>query len=107
MEVRKRFLKELGFLPKDNTSGIYEKIYAKGGCSIRVDFNKKIIDYGELINCESKTTQNFSKEENWVVLECVNRLLEKGYKPQDIILEKVYPSGHGHTGRLVKSLITN
>ena len=100
MEVRKRFLKELGFLPKDNTSGIYEKIYAKGGCSIRVDFNKKIIDYGELINCESKTTQNFSKEENWVVLECVNRLLEKGYKPQDIILEKVYPSGHGHTGRL-------
>ncbi len=100
MEVRKRFLKELGFLPKDNTSGIYEKIYAKGGCSIQVDFNKKIIDYGELINCESKTTQNFSKEENWVVLECVNRLLEKGYKPQDIILEKVYPSGHGHTGRL-------
>lgn len=100
MEVRKRFLRELGFLPKDNTSGIYEKIYAKGGCSIRVDFNKKIIDYGELINCESKTTQNFSKEENWVVLECVNRLLEKGYKPQDIILEKVYPSGHGHTGRL-------
>ena len=64
LENKKELVKKLGFLPKENTCGIYEKIYAKGGCSIRVDFNKKIIDYGELINCESKTTQNFSKEEN-------------------------------------------
>jgi type I restriction enzyme M protein len=35
-----------------------------------------------------------------VVLECVDRLLEKGYHPEDITLEKVYPSGHGHSGRL-------
>ncbi len=36
----------------------------------------------------------------WVVLECVNRLLEKGYKPENITLEKTYPSEHGHSGRL-------
>jgi type I restriction enzyme M protein len=33
-------------------------------------------------------------------LECVNRLLEKGYKPENITLEKVYPAGHGFSGRL-------
>ena len=33
-------------------------------------------------------------------MECVNRLLEKGYKPENITLEKVYPAGHGTSGRL-------
>jgi type I restriction enzyme M protein len=33
-------------------------------------------------------------------LECVDRLLEKGYRPKNIILEKTFPSGHGHSGRL-------
>ncbi|MCL1948029.1 MAG: restriction endonuclease subunit S, partial [Chitinivibrionia bacterium] len=31
---------------------------------------------------------------------CVNRLLEKGYRPENIVLEKTYPSGHGTSGRL-------
>jgi type I restriction enzyme M protein len=35
-----------------------------------------------------------------VVLECVNRLLEKGYRPQNIILEKTWAAGHGTSGRL-------
>ena len=35
-----------------------------------------------------------------MVLECVDRLLIKGYKPQNIILEKTWPSGHGTSGRL-------
>jgi type I restriction enzyme M protein len=26
--------------------------------------------------------------------------LTKGYQPKDIVLEKVFPSGHGHSGRL-------
>jgi type I restriction enzyme M protein len=30
----------------------------------------------------------------------VDRLLEKGYKPEDITLEKIYPTGHGTSGRL-------
>lgn len=34
------------------------------------------------------------------MLECVNRLLEKGYKPQNIILEKTWAAGHGTSGRL-------
>ena len=68
--------------------------------------NKKI-NYGNEIVIGNATTSNFSKPENFVVLECVDRLLEKGYKPKNIELEKIYPSGHGHSGNLdilVKSI---
>ncbi len=38
------------------------------------------------------------EQENFVVLEVVNRLLEKGYLPNDIHLERRYPSGRGASG---------
>ncbi|MEK7723237.1 MAG: type I restriction enzyme HsdR N-terminal domain-containing protein, partial [Acidobacteriota bacterium] len=95
----KTFIQNLGFTPKENAIGIFQKKYADGYC-IEVDFETSKINYGELIKSESKTTQNFSQPENWVVLECVNRLLEKGYKPNNIILEKTYPLGHNNSGRL-------
>lgn len=95
----KKLLQTLGFEPKENSLGIYFKKYA-GGYLLEVDFEKKLIDYGSAIQSESKSTSNFSQEENWVVLECVNRLLEKGYKPENIILEKTWAAGHGTSGRL-------
>ncbi|WP_433765540.1 N-6 DNA methylase [Flavobacterium ginsenosidimutans] len=97
----KKLIQKLGFIPKENTSGIFQKIYDK--CSnykIEIDFDKEIINFGNKIKGESKTTQNFSQAENWVVLECVDRLLEKGYKPQSITLEKTWKTGHGTSGRL-------
>lgn len=93
-------VKILGFVPKDNTVGIYEKKYQQHNYSIEIDFSKEQICYGHLIGADCKTTQNFSQAENWVVLECVDRLLEKGYKPQNIILEKTWAAGHGTSGRL-------
>ena len=98
--VNKNFIKKLGFVPKDNTVGIYEKKYQQHNYSIEIDFSKEQICYGHLIGADCKTTQNFSQAENWVVLECVDRLLEKGYKPQNIILEKTWAAGHGTSGRL-------
>ncbi len=95
----KKLLKAISFIPKENASDIYIKKY-QDDYSIEVDFKSLIIDFGSKIKSDSKTTQNFSQPENWVVLECVNRLLEKGYKPENIILEKTYPAGHGHSGRL-------
>jgi len=95
----KKFIKALGFTPKENTSNKFSKKYIDG-YAIELDFDKNLINYGKKIKTESKTAQNFSQTENWVVLECVNRLLEKGYKPKNITLEKTYPSGHGHSGRL-------
>ncbi len=95
----KNLILKLGFFPKENTSGIFIKKYTDG-YAIEIDFEKENFNYGNKITAESKTTQNFSQAENWVVLECVDRLLEKGYNPKDIILEKTFPSGHGHSGRL-------
>ena len=97
MDIKKHII-ALGFVPKNGTNGIYHKIYVD--YAIEIDFEKQSIDYGNRIIAESKTTQNFSQPENFVVLECVDRILTKGYKPQNIILEKTWPSGHGTSGRL-------
>jgi type I restriction enzyme M protein len=91
----------LGFVPKENAAGVFAKKYPQANdYCIEVDFEKQSISYGSKIKAESKTTQNFSQPENFVVLECVNRLLEKGYKPENIVLEKTWGSGHGTSGRL-------
>lgn len=97
MDIKKH-ITTLGFVPKNGTNGIYHKIYVD--YAIEIDFDKQNINYGNSISAESKTTQNFSQPENFVVLECVDRLLTKGYKPQNLVLEKTWPSGHGTSGRL-------
>lgn len=94
----KNFIQTLGFAPKENTSGIFHKKY--NGYAIEIDFENSIFNFGNKIKGESKTTQNFSQAENWVVLECIDRLLEKGYPPQNIVLEKTWRTGHGTSGRL-------
>lgn len=97
----KELLKAMNFLPKNGVNNIYTKDYPfHNNYCIEVDFNNQKICYGNKITVGNTTTSNFSKPENFVVLECVNRLLEKGYKPQNIELEKIYPSGHGHSGNL-------
>lgn len=95
----KKFSQFLGFLPKENTSGIFVKKYIDG-YTIEIDFEKETFFFGGKIKIGDKYSQNITKPEDWVVLECVNRLLEKGYKPENILLEKVYPAGHGFSGRL-------
>ncbi|MDR2887645.1 MAG: type I restriction enzyme HsdR N-terminal domain-containing protein [Bacteroidales bacterium] len=96
----KKWVTALGFSAKDGSEGVFIKKYPNSRYALEVDFVKESIGYGDLITCDSKTTQNFSQSESFVVLECVDRLLTKGYKPQNIVLEKVYPSGHGTSGRL-------
>ena len=99
-EDYKLLLKVLGFSPKDGAVEVYRKEYKQYSYTIEIDFSKEKICYGNLIGADCRTTQNFSQAENWVVLECVDRLLEKGYKPQNIILEKTWAAGHGTSGRL-------
>ena len=94
----KKLIQALGFKPKEKTSGIFQKKYGK--YAIEINFKKEQFNFGNKIKAESKTTQNFAQTENWVVLECVNRLLEKGYQPQNITLEKTWKTGHGTSGRL-------
>lgn len=97
----KELLNFLNYTPKNDTNNIYIKKYtAHNNYEIQIDFNNKKINYGNEIVIGNATTSNFYKPENFVVLECVDRLLEKGYKPKNIELEKIYPSGHGHSGNL-------
>lgn len=74
----KNLLTALGFSPKENTQDICSKKYPLcGGYELLVDYRNERIEYGTKIQCDSKTTQNFAQSENWVVLECVDRLLMK------------------------------
>ena len=38
---KKAFVSKLGFVPKDNTVGIYEKKYQQHDYSIEIDFSKR------------------------------------------------------------------
>ncbi|MCX9024711.1 MAG: restriction endonuclease subunit S [Candidatus Methanoperedens sp.] len=97
----KILLNALGFLLEDNSKGIYYKKYeSHSNYIIKLNFDKDEIDYGTKIILGDKTTSNFKASENFVVLECVNRLLEKGYSPESITLEKDYPLGHKNKGKL-------
>ena len=69
-------------------------------CSIRVDFGERKIVYPEKegLIVHDKTTSNFEHDENFVVLECVCRLLQKGYRPEHIELEPKWTLGHEAKG---------
>lgn len=97
------------FIPKENSINIYQKKYSNHhDYIIEIDLDKSSINFGDAIffNDSKNPIQNITKAEDLVVLECVDRLLTKGYNPKNIILEKVYPSGHGTSGRL-DILVTN
>jgi len=96
--MKKQFLQKLGFLPKENSNNVFIKKY--NNYTLEVDFEKYIFNFGWKIFVWKNKTQNITKLEDWVVFECVDRLLEKGYLPEDIILEKVYPTGHWTSWRL-------
>ncbi|MCY4254461.1 MAG: N-6 DNA methylase [Flavobacteriaceae bacterium] len=88
----------MDFKPLGNAH--FVKRYEKTKCEIRVDLNNKKIFFPEKMEVVDQTTSNFSKDENFVVLECVNRLLSKGYFPENIKLEKKWRVGHKHKGKL-------
>jgi len=68
-----------------------------GAAILEVNFTKKEITYPEAAGLviNERQTCNFDANENFVVLECVHRLLEKGYKPEHIELEPKWKLGRG------------
>ena len=98
----KALLKATGFTLQDGKVNVWTKKFQQhSNYIISVDFENKKIDFGSLIKLEGKTTSNFSQSENWVVFECVNRLLDKGYQPQNIVLEKTWATNQGLRRRTV------
>lgn len=80
----------LGYLDADD---VFEKKYPEFHTSMVVDFNKRKLIYPAEIKGRNRN-DGFGKNENFVVFECVNRLLEKGYRPENIELEKEWHLGH-------------
>lgn len=88
----KLVLHKLNFIQE--TEQIFSKKYSNDKIQIKVNFDTKKIIYPKEIIKGDETTCNFSHPENFVVLECVNRLLDKGYKAEHIQLEPRYRLGH-------------
>ena len=91
----KDLLKTLGFREEEKT---FQKSINEA--DLKVDFSKQRLIYPEdrglIVN--RRDTCNFSQPENFVVFECVHRLLDKGYKPEHLELEPTWRIGHGASG---------
>ncbi|MBV4431579.1 N-6 DNA methylase [Clostridium tyrobutyricum] len=99
-------LKAMDFKLQNGSKNIWQKSYSNhDDYIIKVDFDIKEINYetdekSKCVLVSNKTVTNFSKPENFVVLECINRLLTQGYKPNTLELEHTWSSGHGTSARL-------
>lgn len=92
---------------KENPAQIFTKTLANN-TALKVDFKAQKLIYpantstdlnapnGIIIHDD--TTSNFSKPENFVVFECVHRLLQKGYKKEHIELEPRWNLGREAKG---------
>ena len=72
---------------------LYIKDFPHFHCQMKVDMATQKLIYPESILGRERNT-GFDQKENFVVFECVNRLLDKGYRPETIELEKVWTLGH-------------
>ena len=89
----KYVLENLGFKNKNEN---YVKTI--NNCTLLIDYKNESINYPKEIKIHDKTTSNFSHPENFVVFECVHRLLEKGYKAQHLELEPKWNLGRDKKG---------
>lgn len=89
-----KLLSTLGFQKQET---LYIKEFPHFHCQMKVDMNAQKLIYPETILGRDRNT-GFDQKENFVVFECVNHLLEKGYRPETIELEKVWTLGHEQKG---------
>lgn len=102
----KDLLLKLGFTANGD---IYNKNFADHDCELAVNFKKSELIYPESkgFKVNERQTCNFSSAENFVVFECVHRLLAQGYKPESIELEPKWKVGHGASGGRADILVKN
>ncbi|EDO6595317.1 N-6 DNA methylase [Campylobacter coli] len=96
----KNALQSLGF---ENRDEIYEKKI--NNYILKIDYKHQNINYPREIKIHDETTSNFSHPENFVVFECVHRLLEKGYKAEHLELEPKWNLGRNKKGGKADILI--
>ena len=105
-----RALSALGFECKGE--GRWQKDFATGS-SLAADFGRGQLIYPEADGTGSKgltvndrTTCNFAHNENFVVFECVCRLLAKGYRAEHIELERRWQLGREMKGGKADIVVT-
>ena len=69
----------------ENDLDTHTKVYH--GYPITIEAERQTVDYGKEITVLSKELRFLKRHKDFVVLECVDRLLSKGYQPSDIILD--------------------
>ncbi|EHZ5467353.1 restriction endonuclease subunit S [Campylobacter jejuni] len=89
----KQVLENLGFKNKNEN---YVKTI--NNYTLLIDYKNQSINYPKEIKIHDKTTSNFSHPENFVVFECVHRLLEKGYRAEHLELEPKWNLGRDKKG---------
>ncbi|OZA60760.1 MAG: type I restriction endonuclease subunit M, partial [Sulfurovum sp. 39-42-12] len=100
MITKENFKKTLEFLGFKEENNIFTKKFDAFECELKVDFQNEILIYPENkgFTVNERQTCNFKANENFVVFECVYRLLNQGYNPAHIELEPKWQVGHGASG---------
>ena len=80
-----------------NDGNVYVRFF-DNSAFIMVDLKSENIRYPDELQVNDKTTSNFEHPENFVVLECVTRLLSKGYFAKNLELEPRWQLGRGPSG---------
>ncbi|MFW2176929.1 MULTISPECIES: N-6 DNA methylase [unclassified Moraxella] len=95
MITQQNFINVLTLLDFQQNGKKWTKTFSNHA-QLQVDFDKQLLIYPENLGMvvNGRQTCNFSSNENFVVFECVHRLLEKGYQPKHIELEKLWSLGH-------------
>ena len=104
IESFKPLLRYLGFAENGH---LYTKHFPQGDFYLKVDFLGEEMLYPDGLKVNERHTASFRANENFVVFECVHRLLEKGYKPEHIELEPKWKLGHGASGGRADVLVRN
>ncbi len=98
-------LRVMGFTKNGN---LYEKEFPAFGASLKADLKAQKLMYPEQIKGRDRNDfYDESHKENLVVFECVHRLLEKGYRPEHIELEKEWHLGHDAKSGRADICVTN
>lgn len=73
----------LGFVEKEDD--LFVKQY--GGCEVAIYAEKQLVDYGKAVRSLGCATRNLTRHKDFVILECIDRLLTKGLAPTQIVLD--------------------
>ncbi|MDO5525530.1 MAG: N-6 DNA methylase [Prevotella sp.] len=99
MMTKDNIKKLLAALHFQQNGDVFIKSYEGVACPLKVDVRNGHFHYKEIgVTVGRETTSNFSEPENFVVFECVDRLLSMGYKPEHIELEPAWKLGHTQKG---------